>query len=73
VNDIDSKLLKALGIAFPGQLWRLYHDCMFELETGGRKKFYSREQVVEMLNRERAALEVKANLIQHHLEGVKGD
>lgn len=67
--DVNKELLKALKLACPMQLWGIYHG-VFELDGGSRKKFYTRVQVVEMLNRERAALEVKANMIQTALDLV---
>lgn len=38
------------------------------LDTGAAEKFYSRADVAGILNRERAALEVKAGLIQTALD-----
>ena len=67
--DVNKELLKALNLVYPMRLWGIKHG-MFEFDTGPRLKFYTREQVVEMLNRERAALEVKANMIQTALDLV---
>jgi hypothetical protein len=67
MSNINKELLKALHIAFPAQLWGL-HGKRFIINTGAAETFYSRSEVAEELNRERAALEVKASLIQSALD-----
>lgn len=67
MDNIDRELLKALKLACPAQLWGV-RGGSFVLDTGAAEKFYSRADVGEILNRERAALEVKAGLIQTALD-----
>lgn len=68
MDDLDKALLRALKIARPMQLWRVVRYGRFVLDTGATEKGYSRAEVAEILNRERAALEVKAAAIQHALD-----
>lgn len=70
MNDIDSKVLSVLKIANPRQLWGV-RNGRFILDTGATEKNYSRAEVAEILNRERAALEVKANMIQTTMDLLK--
>lgn len=67
MSDINEELLRVLHIAFPAQLWGL-HNGRFVLNTGAAEKFYSRSDVVKALNKERAALEAKAGIIQLTLD-----
>ncbi len=70
--DIDQELLKAIQMVRPLQLWAA-RDGRFILMSGLTEMLRSRNEVVEILNRERAALEVKANMIQTALDLVKGN
>jgi len=67
MSDVNSELLKALKLACPMQMWGI-RGRRFILNTGAGEKFYSRSDVAGMLNRERAALEVKAGMIQKALD-----
>lgn len=68
MDDIDKALLRALKIACSMQLWGVVREGRFVHDTGATERFYSRAEVAEILNRERAALEVKAGAIQHALD-----
>lgn len=72
MNDIDRELLKALNLARPMQLWGV-RGGRFVLDTGaGGEKPFTRGDVVEILNREAAALEVKANMIRTKVDSAMG-
>lgn len=68
MDDLDKELLRALKITFSMSLWGVVRSGRFVLDTGATEKGYSRAEVAEILNRERAALEVKAGVIQHALD-----
>lgn len=72
MEDVDRELLKSLNLARPMQLWGI-RNGRFLLDTGAAERFYTRTEVAEMLDRERAALEVKANMIQTTLDLLKED
>lgn len=67
MSDVNRELLKALKLACPMELWGIT-GRRFVLDTGAAEKFYSRSDVAGILNRERAALEVKAEMIQKALD-----
>ncbi len=71
--DINSKILSALQSACPMQLWGLHAKGYFILNTGAGEKHLTRTEAVDILNRERATLEVKASLIQTTLDLLKED
>lgn len=66
MSNINVELLKVLHIVFPAQRWRLVEGVFSP--TAGTAQSYSRARVAEKLNRERAALEVKASRIQSVLD-----
>lgn len=69
-KDLDRKILSVLKEACPMQQWGI-REGRFILDTGSAEKFYSREEVIAILNRERALLEVKAGRIQFALDLIK--
>ena len=69
--DIDRRILNTLQAARPMQLWGLHAKGYFILDTGATEKRYTRTEAVEILNRERATLEVKASMIQSVLDLVE--
>jgi len=69
--DINRKILSAIQSARPLQLWGLHAKGYFILSTGVAEERHTRTEVVEILNRERATLEVKASMIQSVLDLVE--
>lgn len=72
MNDINGKILSILKEVCPMQQWG-FRGGRFILNTGSGEKFYSREEVVSILNRERALLEVKAQRVQFALDLVTSE
>lgn len=69
MEAVDRELLEALKVACPMQMWGIRKRCIY-LDTGAQEKFYTREEIVAILVRERNRLKVREVLIQKGLDAT---